>query len=352
MFKDPVCGMELEDSNVSFEYKDKKYFFCSEGCCDKFKDSPEGFTQRYIYDLVIIGGGPAGLSAAIYTSVLKIDTFLITRDIGGQAIDSSKIKNYIGFDFISGKDLINKFQHQFLLEHYLDHKIDEVINIERKNDRFQIRTRGQSEIYARSIIIATGMKRRKLGIPGEERLQRKGVSYSAVQDISLFKGLRVVVIGGGNSGIQTANNLAELKCKVTLTSKGKLIADPADIVRLKNHENVTILEGFDVVEIKGSEKVEGVVIQSQNDLSKSEISCNGVFIQIGMLPNTEFCNGYVDLNEKGEIIIKPDCSTSVKGIFACGDVTNAFGKRIIIASGEGAKASLIAREYLLKIGNL
>ncbi|MFB0510182.1 MAG: FAD-dependent oxidoreductase, partial [bacterium] len=325
----------------------KKYYFCSQGCLEKFKNSPSKYSRKYVYDLIIIGAGPAGLTAAVYASVLKIDTMLITKEIGGQVVDSTKIKNYMGFDFITGKELTKKFEHQFLHEHYLEHKIDEVTKIRSTNETFEILTKERNRYLTHSIIIATGMKRKKLGVPGEEHLQRKGISYSLVQDTSLFKGLNVAVIGGGNSGVQTANDLISLGCKVTVVAKGKLSADQSDIEKLKRSKKVNIQERHDVLGIKGKDKVEGIIIQSKDKLTKKLISCQGVFIQIGFIPNTEFCRDLVKLNEKREIIINPDCSTNVRGIFACGDVTNCFGKRIIIASGEGAKAALSVNQYLL-----
>lgn len=347
MMKDPICGMDVENGTFIYEFEGVKYLFCSHGCLERFKNAPKEFAQKYIYDLVIIGAGPAGLTAAVHASVLKIDTFLITKDIGGQAIDSSKIKNYMGFDFISGKELIEKFEEQFLHRHYLAHKIDEVIKINRFDGYFEVLTKENSRFFAHSIIIATGMKRRKLGIPGEERLQRKGVSYSSVHDIALFKGMDVVVVGGGNSGVQVAGDLSKLGCRVTIISRGELTADEKDVDMLKASGKITILKGYDIVEIQGEDKVQGVILQPRDSTQLSNIACQGVFIQVGFLPNTEFCQGLITLNKNGEIVIKPDCSTNVNGIFACGDVTDCFGKRIIIASGEGAKAALSARKWLL-----
>ncbi len=348
MIRDPICGMEIENEEIVFELDDKKYFFCSKGCLDKFKSSPKESLQKYVYDSVIIGAGPAGLTAAVYASVLRMDTLVVTKDMGGQAFDSSKIKNYMGFDFITGKDLITKFKNQFLHQHYLDHMMDEVIRINRGDRAFEILAEEHKRLLGRSVIIATGMKRKKLGVPGEERLQRKGVSYSSVQDAPLFKGLDVVVMGGGNSGIQAANDLKNLGCRVALVEKGKVRGDQSDIEQLKRSDRVEIWEGFDVVEIQGKDKVEGVIIRSQDNLAKRQIPCRGVFIQVGFLPNTEFCQDLLELNENGEIIINADCSTSLEGIFACGDVTDCFGKRIIIASGEGAKAALSAKKYLIR----
>nr|WP_321409129.1 FAD-dependent oxidoreductase [uncultured Carboxylicivirga sp.] len=341
---DPVCGMEVEHEEFSFEFDGKRYFFCSQGCLDRFQASSSQFAPKQIYDLIIIGGGPAGLTAAVYASVLKIDTFFITSDIGGQAIDTSKIKNYMGFDFISGPMLINKFKDQFLKEHYLSHKIDRVVKLERMNNIFEITTLEQQKLLARAVIVASGMKKRKLSIPGEDRLQRKGICYSSVHDIDMFKGSNVSVVGGGNSGVQTAHDLQQIGCNVTLITMGKMIADPKNIEKIK--DNVKIIEEHIITEIQGEDSVEGISIKSEQTGETIYIPCKGVFIQVGFLPNTEFCKDLVNLNEKGEIIIDAECSTSTEGLFACGDVTNVY-KRIIIASGEGAKAVLSAKKYLL-----
>lgn len=345
---DPVCGMKVEHEEFSFNLKGKMYYFCSQGCLDKFQISSSTYAPKQIYNLIIIGGGPAGLTAAVYASVLKIDTFFITSDIGGQAIDTSKIKNYMGFEFISGPMLINKFKDQFLKEHYLSHKIDRVVKLEHTDDIFEITTLEQQKYWARAVIIASGMKKRKLDIPGEEQLQRKGICYSSVHDIDLFKGLDVAVVGGGNSGVQTAHDLHQTGCNVTLITMGKMIADPKNIEKIK--DNIDIIEGHIITEIKGTDSVEGVIIKSEQTGDIKTIPCNGVFIQVGFLPNTEFCKDLVNLNENGEIIIDAECSTSTEGLFACGDVTNVY-KRIIIASGEGAKAVLSVKKFLLEKKN-
>ncbi len=345
---DPVCGMVVADDQFHTLFHGREYFFCSEGCKARFLQSPQEYSRDDIYDLVIIGGGPAGLTAAVYASVLRIHTLLIAEDIGGQAIDSTKIKNYMGFDFITGPELVEKFRAQFLHEHFLEHKIDEVTAIDAGDEMFDLHTRAGKRFQVRSVIIATGMKRRRLGIPGEERLLRKGVSHSAVQDAPLLAGTEVVVVGGGNSGIQAARELLNAGCKVTLIEKGYITADESDVAALRQSGRMGILERHDLTEIHGRDKVEAVTAQSMEDLDKRRIDCQAVFIQIGLVPNTEFCQDLLDLNEKGEIVIGPDCSTSVEGVFACGDVTTVFGKRIIIASGEGAKAALSAKQYLAR----
>jgi len=344
--EDPVCGMNVASKEYSSKYKNKIYYFCSQGCKDRFETEIEQYDKTGEYDLIIIGAGPAGLTAAVYASVTRLHTFLISKDIGGQAIDSTKIKNYMGFDFITGPELVDKFKDQFLHRHYLEHVMDEVTSINPKDGDYEIITRNKNWYLAKAVIIATGMKRRKLAIPGEQRLLRKGVSHSALQDTSIFAGKHVIVVGGGNSGVQTAKSLLQSGSRVTLVEKANITADPSEIEILNRNPDFEILDRHDLTEIYGVDKVEGVQVQSLNDTAKRKIACSGVFIQVGLIPNTEFCIDLLELNEKGEIKIKPDCSTRKEGIFACGDVTEVFGKRIIIASGEGAKAALGARKYL------
>jgi alkyl hydroperoxide reductase subunit F len=338
--------MEVDSDGFSATYNGRTYYFCSQGCKDKFQAEIEQYGQSSQYDLIIIGAGPAGLTAAVYASVFRLRTFLISKDIGGQAIDSTKIKNYMGFDFVTGPELVEKFRNQFLHRHYIEHVIDEVISIHPRDGGYEIITRSKNAHLAKAVIVATGMKRRKLGIPGEEKLLRKGVSHSSLQDTALFAGKHAVVVGGGNSGVQTARDLLESDCQVTLVEKANITADPSEIEILKQNPDFDILDKHDVIEIYGAGKVEGIQVQSLGDMIKRKIDCSAVFIQVGLIPNTEFCIDLLELNDKGEIEIKQDCSTNAEGIFACGDVTEVFGKRIIIASGEGAKAALRADEYL------
>lgn len=348
---DPICGMQADSDRFSAVYNDKTYYFCSQGCKNRFEAETDQYNKSKEYDLIIIGAGPAGLTAAVYASVLRLHTFLISKDIGGQAIDSTKIKNYMGFDFITGPELVEKFKNQFLHRHYIEHIIDEVISINPKDGDYEIITRNKNSYLAKAVILATGMKRRRLGIPGEEELLRKGVSHSALQDTSIFSEKHIVVVGGGNSGIQTVKGLLQSNCRVTLIEKANIIADPSELEILIRNPNFEILDRRDVIEIYGEDKVEGIEIQSVDDMTKQNIACSGVFIQVGLIPNTEFCIDLIELNEKGEIKIKQDCSTTAEGIFACGDVTEVFGKRIIIASGEGAKAALSAKQYLYEKKN-
>lgn len=338
-----------EENAVTAECDGLIYYFCSEGCKEKFLKEKVCKTPRMSYDLIIIGGGPAGLTAAIYAATLKMDALLITKDLGGQAIDSTKIENYMGFDFIAGPELVEKFQRQLVLSHYIDHLMSEVEKVEPYAGSFHVTTSDLKTYSANALLIATGMTRRKLNIPGEEEFQRRGVFYGSIQDLSFVQGEGVAVIGGGNSALQIVENLETVAGNIHLVSDAELTADPVIIERAKKFDNLQTYEGFKVIEFSGEGAVAHIVIRKKAEEEIIKIPVKGVFIAVGLQPNSSVISHLLDLNERGEIIINPDCSTSHPGIFAAGDVTNAFGKRIIIACGEGAKAVLAARQYVLAV---
>lgn len=350
MKKDPICHMEVdEESAIIAECEGIIYHFCSEGCKEKFLKEKACKVPRTSYDLIIIGGGPAGLTAAVYAATLKMNAFLITKDLGGQAIDSTKIENYMGYDFITGPELIDKFQDQLIHSHYIDHLMSEVEKIDKVDGGFNVTASDLKKYFARALIVSTGMMRRKLNVPGEEEFQRRGLFYGNIQDLSFVQGADVVVIGGGNSALQIVENLKSIANNIHLISTTKLTADAINIERISKYGNLRKYEGYKVIEFKGDKNLSSVVIRKMASEDIMDIPSEGVFIAIGLRPNTSWISHLVDLNERGEIIINPDCSTSCPGIFAAGDVTNAFGKRIIIVSGEGAKAAMAARQYILKL---
>ncbi|NOY09624.1 MAG: FAD-dependent oxidoreductase [Spirochaetes bacterium] len=352
MIIDPVCKMEVdEEEALIMEYNGSNYFFCSEGCRERFmKEHPEN-TRRTHYELIIIGGGPAGLTTAVYASTMRINTILITKDLGGQAYDSTKIQNYMGYDFVTGPELVNKFKEQLLKSHYIDHILTEVEKIERKDNGFQFKiTTSELRIYyTNTIIFATGMSRRTLKVPGEERFQRKGLFYGNIQDYSFVLGEDVAVIGGGNSAMQIVENLHTIAKNIYLISDFELNADPAIIKQVTSYKNLKIYENMKTVRFNGKENIAGITARKKAEKKEITIPVRGVFISIGLECNSSLISHLVTLNEKKEVIINPDCSTSCSGIFAAGDVTSAFGKRIIIASGEGAKAALAARKHILNL---
>jgi len=338
-----------EKTALSSECDGKVYYFCSEGCRDKFLKETACKSQRTSYDLIIIGGGPAGLTAAVYAAQLKMDAFLITKDLGGQAIDSTKIENYMGYDFITGPELIEKFQYQLIHSHYIDHLINEVEKIEVVRDGFSVTTSDLSRYSSRVLLASTGMTRRKLNVPGEEEFQRKGVYYGNIQDFSFVQGEDAAIVGGGNSALQIAENLKTVARNIHLITDGGLTADKAIIDRVNLFGNLRIYEGHKVVELTGEKTVSGISLRKIAEKESQKIPVEGVFIAIGLTPNSHLVSDLVELNDRGEIIIGSDCSTSCPGLFAAGDVTNAYGKRIIVASGEGAKAAMAARRHILEL---
>jgi len=352
MKKDPVCNMEVNERDAfTAECGDETFYFCSEGCRERFMKERICRVPRTSYDLIIIGGGPAGLTAAVYAATLKMNAFLITKDLGGQAIDSTKIENYMGFDFITGPELTEKFQYQLIHSHYIDHLMSDVEKIEVSDGGFNITT-SELKIYsAKTLIIATGMTRRRLKVPGEEEFQRKGVFYGNIQDFSFVQGKDVAVIGGGNSALQIVETLYNVAGNIHIISDTRLTADSVVIERVSGFKNLKKFEGYKVLEFKGEKTLSGIVLRKTASDEMLDIPVKGVFIAIGLQANSSLVSHLVELNDRGEIIISSDCATSCPGIFAAGDVTNAFGKRIIIASGEGAKAALAARQYILNKQN-
>ena len=349
MIRDPVCRMEVkEEDAILAECDGITYYFCSAGCRDRFLKE-RTCAPKTAYDLIIIGGGPAGLTAAVYAATLKMEALLITKDLGGQAVDSTKIENYMGYDFVTGPELIEKFKAQLIHSHYLDHLISEVEKIEARDMEFQVTTSELKQFSARALLLATGMTRRKLKVPGEEEFLRKGIFYGNIQELSLVEGENAAVIGGGNSALQLVENLSPVAREIHLVSTSELTADPAMVERVKCLPNLFIYENFKVLEFTGGQTLSGVTIKKKAGQETLSLSVKGAFIAIGLEPNSSLAARLVRLNDRREIMINADCSTSHPGIFASGDVTDSFGKRIIIASGEGAKAALAVRQYFLNL---
>lgn len=346
---DPVCQMEVtKNKALSAERERQLFYFCSEGCRQKFLEQYASKASAGPFDLIIIGGGPAGLTAATFAATLKMKAFLIARELGGQAIDSTKIENYMGFDFITGPELISRFRNQLLHSHYVDHLMDEVTRVLPREGVFEVITHGEKRYLAKTILFSTGMTRRKLGIPGEEDFQRRGVFYGNIPDFSFVEGEEVAVIGGGNSALQIVENLQTLASRIHLVSTSRLQADPAIIERVRVLPNLVVYEGYRTLRFSGEKGLSSVEIENMSGRERLRLSVRGVFVAIGLKPNSALVSNLVTLNEREEIIIGSDCATSRPGLFAAGDVSDAFGKRIIIASGEGAKAALAAKAYLLK----
>jgi len=296
-----------------------------------------------IYELIIIGAGPAGITAGIYAARKKIDFIIITKDIGGQASLSWEIENYIGYQFITGPELVEKF-----IEHIKEFNVEikenePVKKILREDKIFKIIS-DKNEYLSKTIIISTGRKPKKLGVKGEDEFKNKGLTYCATCDAPLFRDKEVAVIGGGNAGLDAVIQLSRIARKIYLIEiKNELTGDKFVIEKIKNIKNVEIMTGTKIKEIKGDKFVEGIRIEKEG--KETEIKVEGIFVEIGSIPNSEIID-FVEKNEYGEIIVDCKNRTSFPGVFSAGDVTNVFAKQIIVACGEGAKASISSFEYL------
>ena len=310
-------------------------------------DNAEQLEQQ---DVTIIGAGPAGVAAAIYTARKGLKVTMVADRIGGQVKDTQDIENLISVPLTTGSELSANFEkhlHEYditLKEHV---SVKEISETEDENYRIHLNTGETFE--TRSIILATGAQWRKLGVPGEDENVGKGVAYCAHCDGPFFKGKDISVIGGGNSGIEAALDLAGIVKHVTvLEFADDLKADQVLINKAKEKANIDIITSAATQEIKANDgKVTSIVYQDRSSSETKELDVSGVFVQIGLVPNTAFVKGFVDLNRFGEIEIDERCRTDRKGIFACGDVTTVPFKQINIAMGEGSKAALSAFEYLV-----
>jgi alkyl hydroperoxide reductase subunit F len=300
-----------------------------------------------VYDVVIIGGGPAGLTAAVYCMRKGVDTAIIVNHIGGQVAETSSIENYMGYRYVNGVELVEKFREQVQQFSIGYDEGNAVETIEDDGIKRVMLTDGRI-IKSRTLIIASGKSWRKLGVPGEQRLTGKGVAYCTICDAPLFAGKKVVVVGGGNSGIEAAIDLAAVASEVVVVQLlDKLTADKILQDKLSGFNNVSFIYSSSVKEIQGDEKVKSVILENTVTHEISEVFTDGVFVEIGLDPNSGFAKGVVEMNKYGEIAVDCACRTSRDGIFAAGDVTTVPFKQIIIAGGEGAKAALSACEYLM-----
>ena len=308
-----------------------------------------GLDASHVYDALVLGAGPAGLSAAIYLIRKGIDTAVIASTLGGQVSWTASIENYLGYRVVEGAHLVAKFREQ--LRHFsvavgLDREVDA---LSRRGELFAVRS-GDDSFSARSVVLATGKRPRLLGVPGERELLGRGVAYCAICDAPLYKGKVTAVVGGGNSGLEAAIDLARLCPKVYLFEcTDRLGGDAVLVEEVASLKQIEVMLKATVTKIHGKEKVEGITWLREGAGEGERIDVQGVFVETGLDPNSEAFGGLPALNERGEVVVDALCRTSVPGIFAAGDVTSVPYKQIIIAAGEGAKAALSAYEYLRRL---
>ena len=300
-----------------------------------------------LYDLIIIGAGPAGLSAAIYAARKLLKTLVISKDIGGQVIWTYNIENYLGFSQIDTADLIKKFDEH--VERYsVDKRIGTEVTALDLTGKIKEVITSEGETYlGKTIIIATGKRPEALNIPGEKDLVGKGVTYCATCDAPLFAGSDVAVIGGGNSALEAVIDLVNIARKVYLVSLTPLTGDPLLQDKVSGYPHVEILTEYKTTRVLGSSVVEGITVESLKTGNARVLHVEGVMIEIGLFPNSNIVIDTLEINHQAEIVIDKQCRTGLAGVFACGDVTDVPFKQVIVAAGEGAKGALAAYDYLI-----
>lgn len=306
---------------------------------------------KSLYDIVIVGAGPAGLTAGMYSARAGLSTAIIAGKVGGQASQAHKIENFIGWNLISGPELVQRFR-----EHVGRFDVDcfegQLVNaLVPDGDGFTLYTREGTVLRGRAIIIATGRARNRTPLPGEEDLIGAGVSYCSTCDGAFFIGKPVAVIGSEEMAADAALQLATVGAKpVTLLSAAPLQAPEAVLRNLDADQNIALRTGVRVVGIEGDGKVSGLRVRSVSGDGEELLPVEGVFIETGVIPAGDFTSGLVETNERNEIIVNCDGMTNVPGVYAAGDVTDGFAKQIIVAAGQGARASMAASRDLKRGG--
>jgi len=295
------------------------------------------------YDTIIIGGGPAGVAAGIYAARKHLKTVLIAEEIGGQSTVSEGIENWVGSSRISGADLAKSFRTH--LEAVKSDKLElalgeRVVSLSKVDGGFSAKTKSGKEFTAKTVLIASGAGRRKLVVPGADKFENKGVTYCASCDGPLFSGMDVAVIGGGNAGFETALQLLAYVKSVTLIHRhAELKADAVTVAKARSHPNMTILTHAEPVEVKGEQFVTGLSYTDKDTGEVKEIPVSGIFVEAGVVPNTEFAAGLLEFDAVNRIVADPRSQrTSVEGIWAAGDATNELYHQNNIAAGDGTKA--------------
>jgi alkyl hydroperoxide reductase subunit F len=305
------------------------------------------------FDVLIVGGGPAGAAAAIYAARKGIRTGIVAERFGGQVMDTMAIENFISVKETEGPKLVMALE-----EHVKQYEVD-VMNLQRAAKLVpgsedgsvlaEVQLENGAALKAKTVIVATGARWREMNVPGEQQFRGKGVAYCPHCDGPLFKGKRVAVIGGGNSGVEAAIDLAGIVGHVTLLEfADDLRADAVLQRKLYSLPNVTVIKSAQTTEVTGTDKVNGLVYKDRKTDEVHRLELEGIFVQIGLLPNTDWLKGTVELTRFGEVIVDAKAQTSVAGVFAAGDCTTVPYKQIIIAMGEGSKAALSAFDHLIR----
>lgn len=301
----------------------------------------------HMYDVIIVGGGPAGVSAAIYCARKRMKTLFLAREVGGQSSVSDDIQNWIGHKSISGLDLAKQLDEHLRAQDGIEIHIPESVTRTAKiDDGFEVET-DKGKYTAQTLILCAGSHRRKLGVPGEKEFEGKGVMYCATCDAPIFAGMDVAVVGGGNAGLESVIDLIPYASHITLLVRGSAPkGDPITLEKVKASDKVTIITQATTVRVEGEKMLSGLVYADSSG-NEQTLSVRGVFVEIGALPNSGLAPLSTTLNEIGEVVINHRTGeTNIPGLFAAGDVTDVAYKQNNISSGDGVKAALSAYKYV------
>jgi alkyl hydroperoxide reductase subunit F len=308
----------------------------------------EKLSAKDAFDMLVVGGGPAGAAAAIYAARKGIRTGVVAERFGGQVMDTMGIENFISVKETEGPKLAMALE-----EHVKTYDVD-VMNLQRAEalvpgELIEVKLANGAVLRSKTVVLATGARWREMNVPGEKEFRTKGVAYCPHCDGPLFKGKRVAVVGGGNSGVEAAIDLAGVVAHVTLLEfDSALRADAVLQKKLFSLPNVKVITSAQTTEVTGTDKVNGLLYKDRNTGESVRVDLEGIFVQIGLVPNTDWLKGALALSPRGEIEVDARGQTSVPGVFAAGDVTTVPFKQIIIAMGEGAKAALGAFDHMIR----
>lgn len=309
--------------------------------------------NQSLYDTIVVGAGPAGAAAAVYAARKKLKTLVITEMFGGQSITSSSIGNWIGEIAISGMQLSEKLKKHVVVQNDVEIKEREnVVGVgEGPNCTYEVKSDKGGSYWSKTLIVASGARRRRLNVPGEDKFDGKGIAFCSTCDAPFYNDLDVMVTGSGNSALEAVIDLLPYARKIYLIMRGeKLKGDPVNQGKVTQSPKVQIIESAEVQEILGNRTVTGLRYKEKKTGEIKELAVSGVFIQIGLIPNSEFIRPLIDTNEAGEIVVDHATGkTSKMGIFAAGDVTNDPFKQNNIAAGDGVRAALSAYDFVLNI---
>ena len=311
-----------------------------------FKTETKSVDTSITYDFVSIGGGPASFNAALYAKRKGLKTLMIAKKMGGNLLDTDQVENYLGFKMISGEGLADSFENHLKsldVEFITDTLVQK---ISKDNALFHLELETGDIITSKTVMVATGSQARHLGVVGEETFKNTGVAYCAICDAPLYKDKIVVIAGGGNSAVEAAIDVSKYAKKVIVVHRSEFRADAILQERMQAIEGIEIYKQTQILELLGSQRLEAIKVLDKEKNEERLIKTEGIFIEIGHVPNSNLVKDLVELNSLNEIVVDTKQQTSLEGLFAAGDVTDIPYKQIILAAADGAKAALAASEYI------